>query len=69
MKIALESGKICNKTTMGERMQRIGEIWIIDEMDSFRLDSVKKMESRFRSTTPDMRTVLQRRTNLEFVYS
>ena len=38
-------------------------------MDSFRLDSVKKMERRFRSTTPDMKAVLQRRTNLGFIYS
>ena len=63
MKIAVENGKICNKTT------RISEVWIVDETDSFRLDSVKKMERRFRSTTADMRAVLQRRTNLGFVYS
>ena len=69
MKIAVENGKICYKTAMGERMLRIGEVWIVDETDSFRLDSVKKMEKRFRSTTPDMRAVLQRRTNLGFVYS
>ena len=69
VKIAVENGKICNKTTMGERLQRISEVWIVDETDSFRLDSVKKMERRFRSTTPDMREVLQRRTDLGFVYS
>ena len=28
------------------------EVWIVDETDSFRLDSVKKIERRFRSTTP-----------------
>ena len=44
MKIAVENGKICNKTTIGKRLLRIGEIWIVDETDSFRLDSVKKME-------------------------
>ena len=68
LKIAVEKGKICNKTTMGERLQRISEVWIVDETDSFRLDSVNKME-RFRSTTLDMRVVLERRMNLEFVYS
>ena len=68
MKIAVENGKICNKTTMGERLKRISGVWIVDEMDSFRLDSVKKIEI-FRSTTPDIRAVLQRRTDLEFVYS
>ena len=31
--IAVESGKICNKTTMGERLQGICEDWIVDEMD------------------------------------
>ena len=67
MKIAAENGKICNKTTMGERLQRISEVWVVDEMTSFRLDSVKKIERRFRSTTPDMRAVLQRRTDLGFV--
>ena len=69
VKIAVENGKICNKVTMGERLQRISEVWIVDETDSFRLDSVKKIERRFRSTTPDMRAVLQRRTDLGFVYS
>ena len=54
VKIAVENGKIWNKTTMGERLQRSSEFWIVDETDSFRLDSVKKMERRFRSTTPDM---------------
>ena len=57
VKRAVENGKICNKMTMGERLKRMSEVWIIDEMDSFRLDSVKKMERRFRSTTPDMRAL------------
>ena len=49
---------------MGERLWRISKVWTVDEMDSFRLDSGKKVERRFKSTTPDMRAVLQRRTNL-----
>ena len=69
VKIAVENGKICNKTTKGERLKRISEVLIVDETDIFRLDSVKKMERRLRSTTPDMRAVLQRRTDLGFVYS
>ena len=28
MKISIENGKICNQATMGERLERIGEVWI-----------------------------------------
>ena len=69
VKVAVENGRICNKTTMGERLWRIGEVLIVDETDSFILDFVKKIERRFRSTTPDVRAVLQRRTDLGFVLS
>ena len=69
MKIVVENGKICNNTMMGERLYRVSEVWIVDQTDSFRLDSVKMVERRFRSTNPDMRAVLQRRTDLGFVYS
>ena len=41
VKIAVKSGKICYETTMGER-QRIGEGWIVDKTDGFRLDPVMK---------------------------
>ena len=34
---SVENGKICNQTTMGERLERIGEVWIVDETDCFRL--------------------------------
>ena len=68
VKIAVENGKICNKTTMGETVEKINEVWIVDETDSFRLDSAKKTERRFRCTMPDMRAVLQRTTGLGFVY-
>ena len=44
VKIAVENGKICNKTMMGERLERIGEVWILDETDSFILDFVERME-------------------------
>ena len=69
MKMSVKNGKICNKTTMRERMERIGEVWIVNETDCFRLDFIEKMERRFRSTTPDMGAVLNRRSNLRFVYS
>ena len=38
MKISVENGKVCNQTTMGERLGRNGEVWIVDETDCFRLD-------------------------------
>ena len=44
MKISVENGKICNQNTMGERLGRIGEVWIVDETGCFRLDFIKKME-------------------------
>ena len=69
MKISVENGKICNQTTTGERLERIGEVWIADETEYFRLDLIKKMERRFRGTTPDMGAVLKRRSNLRSVYS
>ena len=69
VKVSIENGKICNQTTMGERLERIGEVWIVDEADSSRLDFIEKIERRFRSTAPDMGAVLQRRSNLGFVHS
>ena len=45
MKVAVESGKIYNKTTMGERLERISDVWIVGGADSFRLDFVKKIET------------------------
>ena len=43
MEISINNGKICNQTTMRERLERFGEVWIIDESDGFGLDIVKKM--------------------------
>ena len=45
---------------MRGRLERFGEVWT---------GLVKRMYRRFGSTTPNMGTVLQRRTNLRFVYS
>ena len=42
MKISVENGKICNQTTMGERLERIGEVWIVDETDCFPSTSLKR---------------------------
>ena len=39
MKVSVENGKICNQMMMGERLERIGEVWIVDQMDF-----IKKME-------------------------
>ena len=39
---------------MGKRLERFGEVRIIDETNGFGLDFVEKTESRFRSTTPDV---------------
>ena len=50
MKISVENGKICNQTRMGERLERLGEVWIVDETDCFGLDFIEKMERGFRST-------------------
>ena len=55
--------------TMGEILERIGEVWIVAETDCIRLDFFEKIERRFRGTTPDMEAVLKRRSNLRFVYS
>ena len=52
MKISVENGKICNQTTTGERMERIGEVWIVDERDCLRVDFIEKMEGRFREHHP-----------------
>ena len=69
MKISVKDGKICNQTTIGGKLERTGEVWIVNETDCFRLDVTERMERRFRSTTPDMRAVLQRRSSLRFLYS
>ena len=53
---------------MGKTLERFGEARIIDETNGFGLDFVEETESRFRSTTPDVGAVFQRRTDLGLVY-
>ena len=53
---------------MGKRLERFGEVRIIDETNGFGLDFLEKTESRFWSTTPDVGAVLSRRTDLGLVY-
>ena len=53
---------------MGKRLERFGEVRIIDETNGFGLDFFEKTESRFWSTTPDVGAVLSRRTDLGLVY-
>ena len=43
---------------MGKRLERFGEAGIVDEMNGFGLDFIKKTETGFLSTTPDVGTVL-----------
>ena len=69
MKLSVENGKICSQTMMGKRLERIGEVWIVNEMDCFRLDFIEKIERRFGITTPDLGAVLKRRSNLRFIDS
>ena len=42
---------------MGKRLERFGEVRIIDETNGFGLEFVEKTESRFWSTTPDVGAV------------
>ena len=41
---------------MGKRLERFGEVRIIDETSGFGLDFVEKTESTFWRTTPDVGT-------------
>ena len=58
MKVFIKDGKISNQSTMGKRLERFGEIRIIDETNGFGLDFAEQTESRFWSTTPDVGAVL-----------
>ena len=42
---------------MEKRLERFGEVWVVDEMNGFGLDIVEKTESGFWSTTPDVGAV------------
>ena len=68
IKISIENGKICNQTTMIERLERLGEVWIIDEKDGFGLEFVKNVQRRYSSITLNLGAVLRRRMNLRLVY-
>ena len=61
MKTSVKNGKICNQMRMGERLERICEVCVVNETDRFRLDFIKKTWRRFRSITPDMGAVLKRK--------
>ena len=54
VKVSVKDGKISNSRTMGKRLERFGEVRIIDETNGFRLHFVKKTASRFWSTTQDV---------------
>ena len=58
MKVSVKDGKISNKTKMGKRLERFGEVRIIDETNGLGLDFVKKTESGLWRTTPNVGAVL-----------
>ena len=43
MKVSVKDGTISNKSTMGKRLERFGEVRIIDETNGFGLDFVEKI--------------------------
>ena len=43
---------------MGKRLERFGEVRIVDETNDFGLNFVKKKESGFWGATPDVEAVL-----------
>ena len=43
---------------MGNRLERFGEVRIIDETNGFGLEFVEKTEGRFLSTTLDVGAIL-----------
>ena len=47
VKSSLKDGKMANLTTMRKRLQRRGEVGIVDETNGFGLDFVEKAESGF----------------------
>ena len=47
MKVSVKDGKISNQMTMGKRLERFGEVVIVQETNVFGLDIVEKTESRF----------------------
>ena len=51
VKVSVKDGKISNLTMMGRRLERFGEVRIVDEMNGFGLDFAKETESGFCSTT------------------
>ena len=58
VKVSVKDVEISNQSTLGMRLQRFGEVRIVDETNGFGLDFVEKTESRFWSTTPDVGAVL-----------
>ena len=58
VKVSVKDGKISNQKTMGIRLERFGEVGIVDKTNDFGLGFIEKTESRFWSTTPDVGAVL-----------
>ena len=47
VKVCIKDGKISNSSTMGKRLERFGEVRIVDETNDFGLDFVKKTERQY----------------------
>ena len=43
---------------MGKRLERFGEVGIVDEKNGFGQDFIEKTEIGFRSTTPDVGAIV-----------
>ena len=43
MKISVGNGKISNQATMGEGMEKLGEVWSVGETNYFGLDFIEEI--------------------------
>ena len=51
MKVSVKDGKMCSQTMMRKRLERFGEVRIVDETNGFGLDFVEKRKSGVRNIT------------------
>ena len=54
MKVSIKDEMIFHQTTVRKRLERVSEVWVVNETYHFGLDFVKETERGFRSTTSDM---------------
>ena len=58
LKASIKIVKICNKTMMKKILEKIVQVWMVNEGDRFGLGIVKMKERGFRSKILDIRAVL-----------